>query len=153
MLSNLKSLCPKKSLIAMALAVGMGSMCVTNYAYAAGNQAKAYAFSHQSVEDVKAVLSDSKLYMLLLAFRTKVPEIETAAYHAMALSLLHQIAANTSKVQASSNSLVSMHHLSVSAGEGAFDVPDPELNGIRSVTPDEIKRYVNHVSCELSRLK
>ena len=95
MLSNLKSLCPKGSLIAIALAVGMGSMCVTNYAYSAGNQAKAYAFSHQSVVDVRSTLYSSNLYALLLALRAQTPEIETTAYHAMVLSLLHQIANNT----------------------------------------------------------
>ena len=94
MLSNLKSLCPKRSLIAMALSVVMGSVCITTNVYAIGNQTEAYAFSHQSVVDVKAVLSDSKLYMFLLALHTKVPEIETAAYHAMVLSLLHEIASN-----------------------------------------------------------
>ena len=95
MLSNLKSLCPKRSLIAMALAVGMGSICATNYAYATGNQSEVYAFSHQGVVDVKSTLNDSMLYALLLALRAQAPEIETAAYHATVLSLLHEIASNT----------------------------------------------------------
>jgi len=164
MLSNLKSLCPKRSLIAMALAVGMGSICATNYAYATGNQSEVYAFSHQGVVDVKSTLNDSMLYALLLALRAQAPEIETAAYHATVLSLLHEIASNT---RPSANKLtdidvpeitegnggIQKFTYSKNAGDGAFNVPDSELNGIRSVTPEEIKRYVNHVSCELNRVK
>ena len=127
MLSNLKSLCPKRSLIAMALSIGMGSVCITTNVYAIGNQTEAYAFSHQSVTEVKSTLNDSTLYALLLALRAQTPEMVTATYHSMVLSLLHQIAANTSKVQASPSSLVSMHHLSVSAGDGGVDV-SCELN-------------------------
>ena len=110
MLSNLKSLCPKRSLIAIAFAVGMGSICVTNHAYATGNQAKDYAFSHQSVVDVKSTLHSSNLYSLLLALHAQTPEIETTAYHAMVLSSLHEIASN---IRASSRPSIEKRYLAL----------------------------------------
>jgi len=168
MLSNLKSLCPKRSLIAVALAVGMGSMCVTNYAYSAGNQAKAYAFSHQSVVDVRAILHNSNLYALLLALRAQTPEIETTAYHAMVLSLLHEIASNT---HSSVNKLTDIDVPYITEGNGgiqqfshlknAGDEPDGKLSSFyeaqmsndRHRLAARIQSNSDQVSCELNRGK
>jgi len=56
-----------KKIVISVLASGIlvGSCFAETHISGKQSIADAYAFSHQSVEDIKAVLSDSKLYMLL----------------------------------------------------------------------------------------
>ena len=97
----------------MAFAVGMGSVFITTDVYAIGNQKEAYAFSHQSVVDIRSILHDSTLYA---ALRAQKPEIETTAYHTMVLSLLHEIASNTRP----SNKLLHINAPRLSEGDGSI---------------------------------
>ena len=86
-----------KKIVISVLASGIlvGSCFAETHISGKQSIANSYAFDHQGVADVKSTLNASMLYMFLLALHTKVPEIETTAYHAMVLSFLHQIACNT----------------------------------------------------------
>lgn len=144
MLSNLKSLCPKRSFIAIALSVGMGSVCITTNVYAIGDQAESYTFSQQSVADVKTILNGSKLYSLLLALRVQAPEIETAAYHAMVLAKLNKIAVNTAQISEAMRFPQRLHcHVSgeLSKAFSNFEEPLPQKN-LLHITPSEFHRLL-----------
>ena len=109
----------KKTVISvLASGILVGSCFAETHISGKQSIADAYAFSHQSVVDVRSILHDSTLYALLLALRAQKPEIETTAYHAMVLSLLKEIESNTRP----SNKLLHINAPRISEGSGSIDV-------------------------------